>query len=818
MKLTSTRLLLIILTFFCLLPIDAIAGVFDPPVTDKSVEYLSQIFGGKMGSLQLGTNVQPNLLLNNLFNAFNGIVLSIAVIILTYVGSLSVLHTAHEGEVMGKKWSSIWIPLRSSVGLLLLAPIPGSGYSLIQVTVMWIVLNGIGAADSIWNMVLATMGTNAAKAAQTQIQNSDLSTLEAHGKTTASQILQSLVCVNLLNNKLDSRVSQTVGGLTTYYDTPQKNGLTKTGKLNFGINDPGNKARKDICGAITISASLEPLKEYQPLNQAQQEQLLDNAYAIKQQTLNSMIGVISPVANSIATNSPANITTNPAGMLYSSVAGYISSMSTLDRLNLPLSVGAVPIQTNSSVKELEKAGWLLAGSTYITLTKSTNQILLNTAKTNMPAASFLPNNLSNALLGSQTTSATFLTELDNYMQALQPQKTRFLFDKVSGSNVNGFHYLFVDRSFLALITVVTFGLTLPLLIFNEIGVASFSGILNAQPEEPLVTLGIAGRVFMSIAEALWLSFLAGAIMITLATAGASCVSPLGYATAAGLTIAIPVVMALIFSMWSIGAMMTIYLPLVPFMIFSVAALGWMISVIEAIVAAPIVSLGLIMPAQEEIGAIKPALGMITGIFLRPMLMVIGLIFASLLLKIGVASLSEGFKNALSGLEKQVGGFSAFSWIALIGLYLGFATTLVNKCYSLIYHLPDRVLGWIGIQGEKTDVSDVQGAKKGMDSSNKTASDISGGITDGSNKLNQDNLKERSNFGRGDPVGKDATGLAGGNKPAVPPAASTGGGAPTLPASPPGGAPTLPPGTPPSTPPGGAPTPPPGTPPSKPPGG
>ncbi len=63
------------------------------------------------------------------------------------------LNTANEGEFLGKKWSSIWIPVRSSIGIFLLLP-RASGYSTIQVLMMWIIIQGVGLADSVWNSAL----------------------------------------------------------------------------------------------------------------------------------------------------------------------------------------------------------------------------------------------------------------------------------------------------------------------------------------------------------------------------------------------------------------------------------------------------------------------------------------------------------------------------------------------------------------------------------------------------------------------------------------------------------------------------------------
>ena len=104
----SLNLLYILPILFIVLyftPQSALAGIFDPPATDKSVEYLGMVFGGKLGNINLGLTQDSNHVLGHLFQIFNGIILAVAMFVLSYVGVVSTVNTAQEGQVMGKKWS-----------------------------------------------------------------------------------------------------------------------------------------------------------------------------------------------------------------------------------------------------------------------------------------------------------------------------------------------------------------------------------------------------------------------------------------------------------------------------------------------------------------------------------------------------------------------------------------------------------------------------------------------------------------------------------------------------------------------------------------
>lgn len=123
---------------------------FNPPVQDISVIFLSNIFGVVDGVLH-GTGSQ---IIGQMFGVFNSAVLALGGTVLVYTTCVGTMNTAHEGEMLGKKWSSIWIPVRSVFGIGLLIP-KATGYCVMQVMVMWIVVQGVGAADKVWDAALS---------------------------------------------------------------------------------------------------------------------------------------------------------------------------------------------------------------------------------------------------------------------------------------------------------------------------------------------------------------------------------------------------------------------------------------------------------------------------------------------------------------------------------------------------------------------------------------------------------------------------------------------------------------------------------------
>jgi len=85
---------------------------FVPVDTDLSLRYLGKIFGYVDGVLY-GTGTQ---ILGDMFRIFNAAALALGGIIVAYILLRSTVETAHEGELLGKKWSTLFVPLRAAIG------------------------------------------------------------------------------------------------------------------------------------------------------------------------------------------------------------------------------------------------------------------------------------------------------------------------------------------------------------------------------------------------------------------------------------------------------------------------------------------------------------------------------------------------------------------------------------------------------------------------------------------------------------------------------------------------------------------------------
>lgn len=172
---------------------------FAPPATDYSVVFLGNLFGLVDGVLH-GTGSQ---IMGAMFGVFNAAVLTVGGVIIMYTLMVATMNTAHEGQMLGQKWSSIWIPVRSTLGLALLIP-KASGYCLMQIFVMWVVLQGVGAADKVWEAALSYLNRGGVIIKAQADPTLALTSAGDNGVSKAGAVMLSgQVCMLGLQNRLE---------------------------------------------------------------------------------------------------------------------------------------------------------------------------------------------------------------------------------------------------------------------------------------------------------------------------------------------------------------------------------------------------------------------------------------------------------------------------------------------------------------------------------------------------------------------------------------------------------------------------------------
>lgn len=675
------------------------SGGFDftwtSPPGDKSIEFLGQLFGPVGNVLQGPTSG----LIGAIVQIFNLAVLSLGAIVVSYTIIVSTMNTAQEGEVMGRKWSSAWIPLRAAIGASMLIPAPT--FSLIQILFMNITLMGVHAANQIWQLI---MGINSSGSG-VYGSNTDIS--DENLKDAALQVFKTLVCKEMVEKALDER-SPLPGSNTM--DTQVSGsewfaGLGTTSDLD------------DFCGGLKFPGNPS-------WSGGQYDSYVELAIRAAE---NNLSAAAEEAANDI--DNTGNQWTQSAALV-----------SAIRAMRSALLTAASAYATNSSnlTSEAQQAidhGWLYAGSYYFVLTEADSSGSGSSLSFPVPSAEPMQaKQRHQALLGdyADRTTNKFIhhkvsTAVRDYLE--------FSGDISSGTSSQQPNSLTIQSP--------SIGNSQASKIMNKVAeplrnlAYKFMDTLTERYEDPLASIRRVGSDIMVTVETIWFAIIIIAFILLIAGCTMSGMQPLCWAIGVIGTILMPILSFMLALLWVIGVTMGIYTPMIPYLVFTFTALGWFILVIETIVAAPIVAMGIVSPAHEVLGKAAPAVMLITGVFLRPSLMLIGFVGGVLLLKTIVEMINYGF---VATLEASVAGVGVFGVIAIVCLYGGLVLALVHECFSLVYVLPDKILRWIGGQAEQSTVS--QNVKEAEKSVQKGA-EVGSGLMKGTAQMATEKVTQKA---------------------------------------------------------------------------
>lgn len=762
-------------------------NLFQLAPEDQSIYYLGQIFGYVGTVLPVSDDVP--LILGVMFKTFNSIVLTVGALIIIYVTVVGVMKTAAEGEFLGKQWNSIWLPIRMVLGIAALVP-STTGYSAIQIVMMWVIVQGIGAADTVWTTVLKyvqVMGSTTATVPV--VPSGDLSVMmktlfqgltcqaaaASHSSFTDSEgsFVGGYYCAQvgrndqfctlsddqLLNIKRVSssgRVSEAGGtyqmgpggacGTVSYCNASTDSSVegascadttTESGRLKcevcktqqttlqnivtvlgglaktfvdvdlsyrqfykvFGPQSSVPGFVSDYCAANNISADaccrgitiqIPGLPEIStPCKISQQYNAGDYANA-NEDTVRTIYWpyAISPSIEG-------------ANFVRISISNYTTAIGTMisDMISARLEDTTL---SDPVLLESQRYGWIFAGAYYYNIAKRNNEnqrnvtpsLVVSTSDPTTNPANILNLYRNNYQAAKYLVSSSF-GSLSGAGAVLPPQLKGLseLSDSMSsfGSDIMTF--------FMQMLT---------------------GGGPGEKVSNPLVTLQNLGFWLLIIAQIVLALVIIVIPTLTLLgylsvyALGTGFDNPIGPTVTTLSIIFTPIFSLFLGAFFMFGASLAIYVPLIPYVIFTFGAFGWFIAVIEAMVAAPLVALGLLIPGgqHELLGKAEHALMLIFNIFLRPSLMIFGLIAATLLAMVGVMMVNAGFLGVASAIYQNPGPVEVILFLAA---YVSIILLIINKSYSLIHLIPDRVLRWIGGHPEGTGMEEagLGAAEKGV---------------------------------------------------------------------------------------------------------
>ena len=118
-------------------------GGMAPPADDPVLNYLGQLVGN-IGGFTNGNRTD----IVQMFTVFNTATVALGALMFMWNTLSATINGAHDGEFLGKRYHSYWLPMRTVFGLAFILPAMG-GWSLAQVMMAWAAWGGTGIANAV---------------------------------------------------------------------------------------------------------------------------------------------------------------------------------------------------------------------------------------------------------------------------------------------------------------------------------------------------------------------------------------------------------------------------------------------------------------------------------------------------------------------------------------------------------------------------------------------------------------------------------------------------------------------------------------------
>ena len=649
--------------------------------TDASKQFLDALLGQGWETFgqSLGGSQAAELMLQ-IFAAFNLVALALLSAFFIWIMAIAVAGTAHEGVPLGKKFSSLWMPLRCVMAMGALAPI-FKGLSIFQIALLACIGWSINLGNYVWELGVDYFVEHGG---QITVQAPDQNVTKY--SSIANGVLTSLTRQYYLRDRRGLNV-QPGGGPWQY----SENLITRGGESTFFFN--GN------AGKITIDC----------INPS------DALCAGKRNAVDPAIASLHDVAAKLADpNVPASDIDPKA--LYN--AANIINANILSGLQSYAKQGQLQAKLKDFQDLAGQYGWFIAGSSYWSISwinQETRAAMYSGITYSGPE--WKDSEWDGMTHGLHDAGAVE-QRLENYIATAYANR-RGITDTTASPSVTDEENRLEQalswiRSFVST-TVLGKGVSL---LFEYLG-----------RHDPIMALSNIGDYFIGAAEGLFIALFISSKIPFLSSDGItvflafSVVLPLALY---GIVLAyyLP---AIPFIRW-VSALCGWIILIVESLI---AAPLW--------VCAHALPEGDGAAGQHG----RRGYMLFLGILIRPPLMVAGFFCAVVLLNVLGRLVGTGFELIYSGMSqtKMMGIVGFVSMSIILGAVIIMAA---NKFFSLIHYLPEHVTNWIGQQlhslGEKEDQAGaktvIAGSTNAISESSREAhqrvkSGKSGGKRDGS---------------------------------------------------------------------------------------
>lgn len=649
----------IFLLMLMLVPQLAIAGGFEPSSDDISIKILAQMFGGLLGDVSGGKDA-----FGSAIATFNGGVLMVGGVLAVYTILAGTLGTAHDGEMLGKKFSSVWLPIRYSIGTAIVLPVLPGGYCVMQMLVMSLITQGVGMADAVWGAYM-TKPSNGANT--TALSTTKLQLMKAVEDTFVAS-----VCVEA--HKAQMKDSPPILGFALKYDW----NVALDGDTYFFGDQKGLTSyfSKRACGWVKYPKKIESVQTAQgatttnhgllgPLDnlfKAPDVSVLNDAHRLATATMITSVREVAADAVAKKESVPQDAKAHYAKL--SAIADkYLASIQSVGK--------TLASKDNDSTSAAKKYGWFLAGAYHNNIILTNGQI--TSAMSAFPATS--------ANLATSDDNATVDDDVRPYLIADQVLAARGA-EYGSPSSIGDVNKkedgkrqqeIGMGGRFSAAITEAFTGLNIYELKNETRGIEI---TLEAMGTKLLIAYGTLTLLMTAFSALALVPGTAGAVGSALQVATSMLDLPIKALAATGFACAY-------------------VLPNLPFIIWLGCIGGWLIQCVIAVLVAPLWAVMHLHPNGDDLVG-KGANGymMVLGLLLRPTFLVFGFIATIVLSQVLGEFINKVYFQVFS-FNQLDGTLGFFKILGGTILYAIISFAFLKKILSLMHVIPDEIMRWIG---------------------------------------------------------------------------------------------------------------------------
>lgn len=699
--------------------------------------FLNQLFGPLFPT---GTGAETETVFSAIIGYFNVIVLVIGGGLFFWNITVGTLQSAHEGSVLGQRWSSLWAPIRTIFAIGLIIPVPNlGGYNIAQSSVAYVVRGSTMMASEVWSRSarLVIDGEVAIAGSPPTIEPGVM-----------KQLYLNAACESIVTYQLQQAAGDGNTPLQVVWEPadipsfgsslPLVEGQTMLGMVSAVRSPDGTVSRQEICGTYASpklpqyvdqisDGSTQAVPTIVDADRTRIKNLFQQAHVDSLDAVRAdMAGIVArlmPIAQQAGAPMP-NIAADVSASLRAANEALDDDMDAIMDIAIGVDregqvardalLARITGNCSDSISGAEGAeptrcyseGWIGAGSWYMMMAQLNNE------------------------LASLTNARSSATEGD-YIQNIDGQARDLVI--ASGGDVNsGIYDFFAGTDYRAQTGMMSQQeATLLMAKFEdawENSVAQLAALgfpmskenlanLNrevANPDSAFISIpGLAARIdglLIAMVEKSSPGGWGDDPMIGLLKIGNMLLGAagllIGVAAISGLAGAgFPLMIApFMLLLLTSGSLLAFILPMMPFFYWVLAVTGYFLLIAEAIVAVNLWALAHMRMDGDGLSGEAGRQGwlMLLALLMTPVLMVFGFLLGMGIFRVTSALIDIGISQSLAGI---LGGgyFQKVIGVVIYSLFMSMIyMVLVERSFALVSEFPGRVLRWMGAGAELTN--------------------------------------------------------------------------------------------------------------------